>query len=68
MFDALLPLGAISQLWYVLPLIVSVSLVYGATRDERMMPILEHAMRFAVWILGFLGVLFVVLCVVSYWL
>ncbi|MEM7311631.1 MAG: hypothetical protein AAF497_00630 [Planctomycetota bacterium] len=74
MFDTLfpplpmLPLAAISQLWYLLPLLVSVSLVYGATRHERMMPILEHALRFAIWILGFLGVLFVILCFVSYWL
>lgn len=63
-----LPIAAISQLWYVIPLVVSISLVYGATRHERMWPILEHSLRFAIWILGFLGVLFVILCLVSVWL
>ena len=53
------------RLWYLLPLIVSFSLVYGATRHERMMPILEHALRFTIWICTFLGFLFVVLWFVS---
>ena len=57
--------GSIGRLWYALPLIVSVSLVYGATRHELVRPILEHALRFAGWMLGFMGILFVVLWFVS---
>lgn len=53
------------RMWYALPLIVSISLVYGATRHELMRPILEHAVRFAVWIVVFMGVLFVVIWFVS---
>jgi hypothetical protein len=50
-----------SQLWYALPLIVTISLVYGATRHELMRPILEHALRFGIWVTGFMAVLFVIL-------
>ena len=51
----ILPLFAqINQLWYALPLIVSVSLVYAATRHEYMEPILGHAIRFGAWIGGFM--------------
>ena len=69
MFDlcsSLILLGEINRLWYAVPLIASVSLVYGATRHESMMPILEHSGRFAIWILSFLSILFVVLTIVSY--
>jgi hypothetical protein len=50
-----------NQLWYLFPLVVSVSLVYGATRHELMRPILANALHTAVWILGFMAVIFVVL-------
>jgi hypothetical protein len=55
-------------MWYSLPLIVVISLVYGATRHEAMKPILEHAFRFAVSIIGFMIAVFVILVVVSAWL
>jgi hypothetical protein len=54
-----LPLAFVT-LWYAVPLIVSVSLVCAATRHELMRPIIEHAVRFSVWVLLFMG-LFVVL-------
>jgi hypothetical protein len=50
-----------NDLWYALPLVVVASLVYAATRHERIGPILRHAVRIAVWILGFMGIIFVVL-------
>jgi hypothetical protein len=58
MIDALLllPLAATASLWYALPLIVCVSLVCAATRHELMRPILEHAARFAVWVVIFMAV------------
>jgi hypothetical protein len=55
-----LPLAATAMLWYAVPLVVSVSLVCAATRHELMRPILEHAVRFALWVLVFMG-LFVAL-------
>ena len=35
---------------------IAVSLVYGATRFERWQDILEHSLRFAIWVFGFLAV------------
>ncbi len=50
-----------NQLWYLFPLVVTVSLVYGATRHELMKPILANAFHTAFWILGFMAVIFLVL-------
>jgi len=47
-------LAQANQLWYSLPLVVSVSLVYAATRHEDMSLILRHALRFGTWIAIFL--------------
>jgi hypothetical protein len=55
-----------NQLWYLLPLLVAICLVYGATRHELMGPILVHAVRFGTWIIGFMAVLFVLLCLMSW--
>lgn len=57
----------INPLWYVLPLIITVSLVYAATRHEEMGPILRHALRVGVWIVGFLAIGFVLLAFLSWW-
>ncbi|GAA4432875.1 hypothetical protein [Bremerella cremea] len=46
---------------YALPLIVVVSLVYGATRHETWPAILKHSWDTAVWILGFMGAVFLVI-------
>jgi hypothetical protein len=58
--------AAISQFWYSVPLIVVVSLVYSATRHELMRPILAHAGRTAVWITGFMVVVFFLLSWLSW--
>jgi len=50
-----------NDLWFALPLVIVVSLVYAATRHEAMEPILRHAMRFGTLIVGFMMVVFVVL-------
>ena len=59
----LMPLlfARINDLWYALPLIVAVSLVYSATRHELMREILEHAGRVGVWITGFMAVVLAIL-------
>ena len=54
------------MLLHLFLLIVPISLVYGATRHEYMPQILESAVRSAVWILGFVGMIFALLLVVSW--
>lgn len=56
-------LAAISswQIWYAIPLIVTISLVYGATRHEEVGPILGHAWKSLVWIVGFMAIIFLLL-------
>lgn len=60
------PLASIAALWYALPLIVCVSLVYGATRQELMQPILHQAVRFAVWVLVFMAAFMALLFVLQW--
>ena len=55
-----------SQLWYAIPLVAAISLVYGATRHELMVPILHHAWRTARWIAGFMGIIALILLIVSW--
>ncbi len=55
-----------NQLWYLLPLVVAISLVYGATRHELMGPILANALHTAGWILGFMAIIFVLLVGVNW--
>lgn len=62
LFAALWP----NALWYSLPLVIVVSLVYAATRHELMGPILLHATRMAAWVLGFMIIVFVVLAFLSW--
>jgi hypothetical protein len=56
----------IARLWYAVPLVTSVSLVCAATRHERMGPILIHALRFAVWVLVFMGIVLAVIQVLTW--
>jgi hypothetical protein len=49
------------RLWFAIPIVTSVSLVYAATRHEEMGPILIHAARFAIWIVVFMSVVLVVI-------
>ena len=62
----LLASGGPNDLWYALPLIVAVSLVYAATRHEDTRFILRHAVRTAVWIVGFMAVVFVLLSLLTW--
>lgn len=57
-----------NQLWHAIPLIVSISLVYAGTRNELPKPIIEHAVRFGIWMIGFLGVAAAILFAISWWL
>ncbi|MGI9515719.1 MAG: hypothetical protein ACR2NP_01625 [Pirellulaceae bacterium] len=57
---SLLPLASIwhAQIWYAVPLIVVISVVYGATRHEHLKEIVGHTLRAAIWLVVFLGVIF----------
>lgn len=57
---------AAARLWYALPLIVVVSLVYAATRHEQMKPILWQSLRVARWVTGFMVVVFAILFLMSW--
>lgn len=65
---ALLFAAGENQLWYLLPLVVAVSLVWSATRYEDMGLILRRALRAGLTILGLLGAAFVLLFLISRWL
>ena len=54
--------------WYAVPAIIAVSLVYSATRHERMRPLLIHAGRVAVWIVCFMVIVFAVLGVIEWFI
>ena len=56
---------AVAQLWFALPLVVSISLVYAATRHEHVAPIVQHAFRLGVWIVAFMAVVFGLLYLLS---
>lgn len=47
-----------AQIWYAAPLIVVISLVYGATRHEYLKEIIAHSIRAGLMLLIFLGVIF----------
>jgi hypothetical protein len=58
----------LGRLGYSLPLVVAISLVYAATRHEATRPILEHAARFAFWVLAFMVLVYLVMAVTRFWL
>lgn len=51
--------------WWLLPLVVTVSLVYNATRYELPEKILQRSLRMGVAILAFMGGALVILFVLS---
>ncbi|MBN1852258.1 MAG: hypothetical protein JW829_06020 [Pirellulales bacterium] len=66
MIDAILVAVGIARLWYAVPLLVSISLVYAATRHELTWPILEHAVRFAFGVLIFMLIIMGILILLSW--
>jgi hypothetical protein len=54
-----------ANIWYSVPAIIAISLVYSATRHEEMGPILRHAVRLGLWIGGFMAVFFLLLWFMS---
>lgn len=56
-----------ARLWYAIPLVLVVSLVYGATRHERMRDIFEQAIRTAIGLVGFMSAIFIVIWLIGFW-
>ena len=57
-----------TYLLYFLPLLVTISLVFGATRHEDNGLIMQHSLHTARWITGFMAIIFVILLVVGWWI
>lgn len=55
-----------TYLLYYLPLIVAISLVFGATRHEDLTLIMKHALGTARWITGFMAIVFIALLVMDW--
>ena len=53
--------------WYLIPLVVAVSLVYGGTRHEEVPEIIRQSVKSFVWVFTFLAIIFVVVTVASWW-
>ena len=66
MVSLLLPLAEINLMWYAVPLVVAISLVYSATHHEAMRPILAHALRLGLMIVGFMVAIMIVLAFISW--
>jgi hypothetical protein len=55
----------LNELWYALPLIVAISVVYSGTRYERTDDILVGTFRSLAWIVTFMAIILVVLWLVG---
>ncbi|MEX0977208.1 MAG: hypothetical protein WDZ48_00055 [Pirellulales bacterium] len=66
MASLLLPLAEINLMWYAVPLVVAISLVYSATHHEALRPILAHALRLGLMIVGFMVAIMLLLALISW--
>ncbi len=73
MFDTTIILAGIyllglstAQIWYAVPLVVVISLVWGATRHERLTEIITHSVKSLLWVLTFMGIIFALIYVAGY--
>ena len=57
--------GMIHIYWYVLPLVLIISVVYAASRHESWRRIWWHSLRLGTWILGLLIVATAVLLLIN---
>ena len=57
-----------TYLLYYIPLLIAISLVFGATRHEDMRLILMHSWQTARWITGFMVIIFAVLLMIDWFI
>jgi hypothetical protein len=55
-----------TYLLYYIPLIITISLVFGATRHEDTSLVLKHSAHTARWITGFMGIIFIILVIIGW--
>lgn len=60
-------IGMTPRFWYSIPLVVVISLVYGATRHENLREIFAHAIRSGLWVVGFMAIIFSLIWVGGFW-
>ena len=58
----------VQSTWYLFPLTIVISLIYSASRYELPSKILSRAGRMFLTIMIFMGIVFVVLDTLSFWL
>jgi hypothetical protein len=51
--------------WFILPLVIAISLVYSASRHESWQRIWNHSFRLCSWIVGILVATTVILLVIN---
>lgn len=54
-----------TYLLYFVPLIISIALVFGATRHEDTTLIIQHSWYTARWVTGFMAIIFLILYVLG---
>ncbi len=57
--------ATVSAYWFILPLVLIISVVYSASRHESWARIWNHAFRLCAWIVGILIVTTVVLLLIN---
>ena len=55
-----------TYLLYFLPLLLAISIVYGATRHEDLGAIIRHSLQSGYWVAGFMGIIFLVLLIMGW--
>jgi len=58
--------GLLPNIYYAAPLVVVISLVYGATRHERLAEIINHSFRSMIWVVGFMAIIMGVIWLASF--
>ena len=56
-----------AKIWYALPIMLAVSLVYGATRHELMSEIWRSATRSFLWVTVFMSMILLLIWIGGYW-
>jgi hypothetical protein len=57
---------AAAQIWYSVPLVIVISLVWGATRHESLPEIITQSIKSLLWVLTFMGIIFAVIYVAGF--
>jgi len=55
-----------AKIWYSIPLVVAISLVYAASKHELTAPLLRTAWQTAVWMLSFMGFVLLMMWMITW--